>query len=87
MVRRMSTITSPVDFACTCPLCGAALAVTFAQPGQGAGWRSYDVAQDTVLEHLFAVHEPVAANATVVTLGALAVRGATSLQVYVATWR
>jgi hypothetical protein len=86
MVRVMSNLTNQGHFACTCPVCGAALAVTSARPDQAAA-RSFDIAQDTVLEHLFAVHEPVVEHASVMALGALTVTGANSLQVSTAASR
>jgi hypothetical protein len=87
----MFNVTNSRNVACTCPLCGAALAVRSIQPGADDAQDAYDRAQGTVLEHLFAMHKPAIEHATVVALGALAQAGASSLKVSAthveAAWR
>jgi hypothetical protein len=73
----MSNLT---NLACVCPLCGAALAVTAPRSARATAWRFYDAAQDSILAHLFAAHEPAIEHSTIVALSALAVTGANSLQ-------
>src|SRR4029453_17306471 len=76
MVPGMFDVTNSRHVACTCPLCGAALAVQSILPGVDDAPDAYDQAQGTVLKHLFAMHKPAIENSTVVALGALALAGA-----------